>query len=119
MKIIRVPDVESFAAKVFPKQPQKNKLIVESILKNVQKNGDSAFRKIRKKIQQIKSYYIKSNKTRNRFCLFWNDPFVSMILSPGQTGVMDRGYQAHDLFDRWQEENKHFVCCIKASTNKT
>jgi len=23
-------------------------------------------------------------------------PFVSMILSPGQTGVMDRGYQAHD-----------------------
>ena len=31
-------------------------------------------------------------------------PFVSMILSPGQTGVMDRGYQAHDLFDRWQEE---------------
>jgi hypothetical protein len=46
-------------------------------------------------------------------------PFVSMILSPGQTGVMDRGYQAHDLFDRWQEEKKHFVCRIKASTNKT
>ena len=45
-------------------------------------------------------------------------PFVSMILSPGQTGVMDRGYQAHDLFDRWQEENKHFVCRIKASTKK-
>ena len=46
-------------------------------------------------------------------------PFVSMILSPGQTGVMDRGYQAHDLFDQWQEENKHFVCRIKASTKKT
>jgi len=46
-------------------------------------------------------------------------PFVSMILSPGQTGVLDRGYQAHDLFDRWQEENKHFVCRIKASTKKT
>jgi len=41
-----------------------------------------------------------------------------MILSPGQTGVMDRGYQAHDLFDLWQEENKHFVCRIKASTKK-
>jgi hypothetical protein len=45
-------------------------------------------------------------------------PFVSMILSPGQTGVMDRGYQAHDLFDRWQEEKKHFVSRIKASTKK-
>ena len=46
-------------------------------------------------------------------------PFVSMILSPGQTGVLDRGYQTHDLFDRWQEENKYFICRIKASTNKT
>ena len=45
-------------------------------------------------------------------------PFVSMILSPGQTGVMDRGYQAHDQFDQWQEEGKHFVCRIKASTRK-
>jgi len=46
-------------------------------------------------------------------------PFVSMILSPGQTGVLDRGYQAHDLFDLWQEEKKHFLCRIKASTKKT
>jgi len=46
-------------------------------------------------------------------------PFVSMILSPGQTGVLDRGYQAHDCFDLWQEEKKHFVCRIKASTVKT
>jgi hypothetical protein len=45
-------------------------------------------------------------------------PFVSMILSPGQTGVMDRGYQAHDRCDQWQEEGKHFVCRIKASTRK-
>ena len=44
--------------------------------------------------------------------------FVSMILSPEQTGVMDRGYQAHDRFDQWQEEEKHFVCRIKASTKK-
>lgn len=46
-------------------------------------------------------------------------PFVSMILSPGQTGVTDRGYQAHDRFDQWQKELKHFVCRIKASTKKT
>ena len=45
-------------------------------------------------------------------------PFVSMILSPGQTGVMDRGYQAHDRFDQWQQEGKHFVCRIKARTRK-
>jgi hypothetical protein len=46
-------------------------------------------------------------------------PFVSLILSPNQTAVLDRGYQAHDLFDQWQEDNKHFVCRIKASTKKT
>jgi len=45
-------------------------------------------------------------------------PLVNMILSPGQTGVLDRGYQSHDLFDRWQEEKKHFVCRIKAKTKK-
>ena len=45
-------------------------------------------------------------------------PFVSMILSPGQTGVLDRGYQAHDLFDLWQQEGKHFVCRIKGKTKK-
>jgi len=45
-------------------------------------------------------------------------PFVSMILSPGQTGVMDRGYQTHNRFDQWQEEDKHFVCRIKAITKK-
>ena len=46
-------------------------------------------------------------------------PFVSMILSQGQTAVLDRGYQAHDLFDLWQEEGKHFVCRIKEKTKKT
>ncbi len=45
-------------------------------------------------------------------------PFVSRILSLGQTGVMDRGYQAHDLFDQWQKDNKHFACRIKADTKK-
>ena len=46
-------------------------------------------------------------------------PFVGMILSPGQTGVMDRGYQCHKNFDRWQTEGKHFVCRIKANTKRT
>jgi hypothetical protein len=46
-------------------------------------------------------------------------PFVSQILSPGQTGVMDRYYQCHKNFDQWQEEGKHFVCRIKVKTRKS
>ena len=45
-------------------------------------------------------------------------PFVSEILLPGQTGIMDRYYQCHKNFDQWQEEEKHFVCRIKAKTTK-
>jgi len=46
-------------------------------------------------------------------------PFVEKILAPGETGVMDRGYQNHKLFDIWQQEGKHYICRIKASTEKT
>lgn len=45
--------------------------------------------------------------------------FVSQILSKGQTGVMDRGYQTHKGFDLWQKEGKSFVCRIKVKTKKT
>ena len=46
-------------------------------------------------------------------------PFVTKIVDPGQTGVMDRGYQYYKNFDLWQEENKHFVCRIKDNATKT
>jgi len=46
-------------------------------------------------------------------------PFVQQILEPGQTGVMDRGYQSFELFDQWQEQGIHFVCRIKSNTKKT
>jgi len=46
-------------------------------------------------------------------------PLVSHILSPGETGVMDRGYQSHEFFDSWQTEDRFFICRIKASTHKT
>ncbi len=46
-------------------------------------------------------------------------PFVSQILEPGDTGIMDRGYQHHANFDAWQCEGKHFVCRIKKNTTKT
>lgn len=45
-------------------------------------------------------------------------PFVDQILSPGQTGVMDRGYQSHRVFDLLQSSGKSFVCRIKAKTAK-
>jgi hypothetical protein len=45
-------------------------------------------------------------------------PFVEQILSPEETGVIDRGYQAHDMFDQWQEKGILFVCRIKAKTAK-
>ncbi|MBC8457155.1 MAG: IS4 family transposase [Deltaproteobacteria bacterium] len=45
--------------------------------------------------------------------------FASRILSPGQTGVMDRGYQCHKNFDLWQTENKYFVCRIQDKSHKT
>ncbi len=31
---------------------------------------------------------------------------------------MDRGYQSHEVFDSLQQDNKHFVCRIKANTTK-
>ena len=45
-------------------------------------------------------------------------PFVSPLLEPGQTGVMDRGYQDHTRFDTWQEEDKFFGCRIRGNTQK-
>lgn len=46
-------------------------------------------------------------------------PFVSQLLSPGQTGVMDRNYQRHKDFDSWLADGKHFVCRIRVNTRKT
>jgi len=46
-------------------------------------------------------------------------PYVEQILDPGQTGVIDRGYQSYKDFDKWQNEEKHFVCRIKENAKKT
>jgi hypothetical protein len=46
-------------------------------------------------------------------------PFVSQILEPGETGILDRGYQCHKNFDLLQKDEKHFVCRIKANTIQT
>jgi hypothetical protein len=44
---------------------------------------------------------------------------LKQILSPDQTGIMDRYYQRHKNIDQWQQERKHFVCRIRANTKKT
>lgn len=55
--------------------------------------------------------YLTSGKAPER-------PFLSQILFPGQTGVIDRGYQCHKLFDDLKDEGKSFVCRIKNNTKK-
>ena len=46
-------------------------------------------------------------------------PFVSQIILPGQTAIMDRYYQCHKDFDLWQTEGKYFACRIRGNTKKT
>ena len=45
-------------------------------------------------------------------------PFANMIVSPGQTGVMDRGYQAHDLFDLCREDKNILYAALKPVQRK-
>ena len=46
-------------------------------------------------------------------------PVADEQLEKETTGVMDRGYQDHQRFDAWQNEDKYFVCRIKYNTKKT
>ena len=45
-------------------------------------------------------------------------PFVSILLAPGETGVVDRGYVDYQLFDRWIDEGKHFVARIRKNAQR-
>jgi len=69
MKILRVTNVESFASKIIPKKPQKNKKIVESILKKVQNDGDLAIKKFEKKFSGAKltSLCVSKNELDNAY----------------------------------------------------
>ncbi|MDP4082975.1 MAG: IS4 family transposase [Bacillota bacterium] len=46
-------------------------------------------------------------------------PFVDKIIDKGETAVIDRGYQSHAHFDKWQIDEKQFVCRIQEGTTKT
>lgn len=69
MKTIEVTNVEKFAENVIPKQPQNSKSVVESILKDVKKNGDDAIRKYEKKFSgaTISSLQISSTEISNAY----------------------------------------------------
>lgn len=43
-------------------------------------------------------------------------PYVNTILEPDETGVLDRGFQDHSLFDEWIDSCKHFVARLKSNT---
>lgn len=45
-------------------------------------------------------------------------PFVETIVDPGQTAILDRGYQAHNLFDQWHYNGCYYVCRIRSNTIK-
>ncbi|MCV0393530.1 MAG: histidinol dehydrogenase [Nitrosopumilus sp.] len=69
MRITKVNNPETFAAKAIPKQPQKNKKLVESIIKDVQKNGDAAIRKYEKKFSgaNISSLQLSKAEIKNAY----------------------------------------------------
>lgn len=69
MKIIQITNVEKFTAQILTKQPQKNRSTVETILKNVQKNGDSAIRKYEKQFSgaKITSLRLSQNEIKDAF----------------------------------------------------
>ena len=62
IKIIKVINIEKFAIKTLPKHPRKNRIIVESILKDVKKNGDAAIRKYEKKFSGAKITTLRVSK---------------------------------------------------------
>lgn len=113
------------AAKVLPKQFQELGELISidgSLISAVLSMHWADYRKESKKAKVHCGFDINHGIPSKIFLTNGNGgerPFVRMILSEGQTGVMDRGYQSHKDFDQLQEEGKHFVCRIKEKTNKT
>ena len=83
MRILKVTNVESFAAKILPKQPQNNKTIVESILKDVKKNGDIAIRKYEKKFSKanISSLLVSPSEIKNAYSKISKDELAALRLA--------------------------------------
>jgi len=88
MRIIKVSNVESFAAKIIPKQPQNNKTIVASILKDIKKNGDVAVRKYEKKFTKanISSLRVSKNEIKNAYSKISKTELDALRLAKARLG---------------------------------
>ena len=76
MKILEVKNIDRLVEKVLPKTPQKNKRIVESILADVQKNGDRAVKKYEKKFGKasISSFRITKSEIKEEVSSLDEEP---------------------------------------------
>ena len=83
MKIHKVTNIEQFVAKIIPKQAQKNKIIVETIIKNVQKNGDSSVKKYEKKFTgaSISNLRVSKSEIKNAYAKVSKNEITALKLS--------------------------------------
>ena len=83
MKIHKVTNIEQFVAKIVPKQAQKNKTIVETIIKNVQKNGDSSVKKYEKKFTgaTISNLKVSKAEIKNAYSKLTKNEITAIRLS--------------------------------------
>ena len=84
--------------KSFQKQAQKNKSIVESILKNVQKNGDSAVKKYEKKFTgaSLSTLRISKIEIKNAYSKVSKDEIIALRLV--KTRVEKTEYVIKNIF---------------------
>ncbi|HEY5736211.1 MAG TPA: histidinol dehydrogenase [Nitrosopumilus sp.] len=96
MRIITVTNVEKFAAKILPKQPQNNKTIVESILKDVKKNGDTAIKKYEKKFSKanITSLRISQNEIKDAYSKVSKTELDALRLAKAKLGKTESTVKA-------------------------
>ena len=83
MKIHKVTNIEQFVTKIIPKQAQKNKTIVETIIKNVQKNGDSSVKKYEKKFTgaSISNLRVSKSEIKNAYAKVSKNEITALKLS--------------------------------------
>ena len=83
MKIHKVTNIEQFVAKIIPKQAQNNKTIVETIIKNVQKNGDSSVKKYEKKFTgaSISNLRVSKSEIKNAYSNVSKNEITTLKLS--------------------------------------
>lgn len=96
MKIIQVTNVEKFVSQIIPKQSQKTKSIIESILNDVQKNGDSAVKKYEKKFTgaQINSLCLSKKEIKEAFSLVSKDKINAISLVKSKLEKTERALKS-------------------------